>query len=65
MVVQGKKDVTIVEEITKTEEASKTTEETIIRFSNVRRPKKANSLNLMTDSKQSLVGDYSCCSRVP
>ena len=42
-----------------------TTEQTIVRFKNARRPRKAAGLNLMTDSKQSLVGDYSCCSRVP
>jgi hypothetical protein len=42
-----------------------TTEQTTVRYRNARRPKKAEGLNLMTDSKQSLVGDYSCCSRVP
>jgi len=46
-------------------EQNSTTEETIIRFKNVRRPRKADRLNLMTDSKQSLVGDYSCCSAIP
>ena len=42
-----------------------TTTETVVRLKNARRPRKADDLNLMTDSKQSLVGDYSCCSRVP
>lgn len=58
------KDVATIER-TSSKEQDCTSEETVVRFRNVRRPRKADSLNMMTDSKQSLVGDYSCCSRVP
>lgn len=58
------KEVVTIEETVKKEERG-TTEETVVRLSNVRRPRRASSLKMMTDSKQSLVGDYSCCSQIP
>ena len=39
--------------------------EMIVRFKNRTRPKKAATLNALSASKQSLVGDYSCCSHLP
>lgn len=58
------KSVTLLKE-TASREDPDVHEETIIRFKNARRPRKAAIMKVMTDSKQSLVGDYSCCSRMP
>ena len=43
-----------------------TTEETVIRFSNIGRHPKPNELVANSSaSKQHCVGDYSCCGHVP
>ena len=41
------------------------TNKTFIRYHNSTLPKKASSIDPLTDAKQNCVGDYSCCSHIP